>query len=182
MKDSVTSGVPLKQSNVGAEASGSSEPWMPSLKVNTHDGEDIVIEKKTAPAANKTEEKGELSMGPMISSAWTSKDYSVPAEESVLLVGKSTGMLGTTSGDFVPQTARVGQMKLEPPPQYSGKRQPGARVWLTQMKRYMKLMRYAPTNWLDVVAMRVEGVASSWVNAVLQDISTGCRPVFCTWA
>ena len=50
------------------------------------------------------------------------------------------------------------------------------------MKRYMKLMRYAPTDWLDVVAMRVEGIASSWVNAVLQDISAAHRPVFRTWA
>ena len=39
-----------------------------------------------------------------------------------------------------------------------------------------------PTDWLDVVAMRVEGAASSWVNAVLQDISARCRPVFRTWA
>ena len=46
----------------------------------------------------------------------------------------------------------------------------------------MKLMHYAPTDWLDVVAMRVEGAASSWVNAVLQDISAGRRPVFRTWA
>ena len=46
----------------------------------------------------------------------------------------------------------------------------------------MRLMRYAPTDWLDVVAMRVEGVASSWVNAVLQEISEGRRPVFRTWA
>ena len=46
----------------------------------------------------------------------------------------------------------------------------------------MKLMRYAPTDWLDVVAMRVEGAVSSWVNAVLQDISAGRRPVFHTWA
>ena len=46
----------------------------------------------------------------------------------------------------------------------------------------MKLMRYAPTDWLDVVAMRVEGAASSWVNVVLQDISAGRRPIFCTWA
>ena len=88
----------------------------------------------------------------------------------------------TTSGGFAPHTAGVGQMKLEAPPRYSGKRQPGARVWLTQMERYMRLMRYAPTDWLDVVAMRVEGAASSWVNAVLQEISEGCRPVFRTWA
>ena len=86
------------------------------LKVNGHDGEDIVIEKKTAPAASKTEEKGGLSMGPMISSEWKSKDYSVPVEESVLLVGKSMGIPEATSGGFIPQTPWVGQMKLEGPP------------------------------------------------------------------
>ena len=86
MKDSVTSGLPLKQLNVGAETSGSGEPVMPSVKVNAPDDEDIVIEKKTAPMASKTEEKRGLSMGPMISSGWKSKDYSVPVEEFVSLV------------------------------------------------------------------------------------------------
>ena len=125
MKDSVTSGLLPKWPIEGAEASGFCEQPMPSPKVYTHGGEDIVIEKKMAPAANKTEEKGELSMGPMVSSAWKSKDYLVPVEESVSLVGKSTGMPETISGGFVPQTVGVGQMKLEAPPQYSGKRQPG---------------------------------------------------------
>ena len=46
----------------------------------------------------------------------------------------------------------------------------------------MTLMCYTPTDWLDVVAMRVEGAASSQVNAVLQDIFAGHRPVFRTWA
>ena len=49
------------------------------------------------------------------------------------------------------------------------------------MEHYMKLVRYAPTNWLDVVAMWVEGAASSRVNAVLQDVAAGHRPVFYTW-
>ena len=62
------------------------------------------------------EEKGELSLGPMVASGWESKDYSAPAEESVSLVGKSTGMLATTSGGVAPHTAGVGQMKLEAPP------------------------------------------------------------------
>ena len=100
-------------------------------------------------------------------------DYSAPAKETISLVGKSTGMLEATLGGFVPQTARVGQMKLEAPLQYCGKRQPGARVWLTQMERYMQLMCYAPIDWLDVVTMRVEGIASSWVNVVLQDVVVG---------
>ena len=115
---------------------------------------------KTALVPPKAE-KGELLMGPMVMSGWKSKDYSVPVEESVSLVGKSTGMPETTSGGFAPQTVGVGRMKLEAPLQYSGKRQLGARVWLTRMERYMRLMHYAPSNWLDVVAMRVEGAASS---------------------
>ena len=103
MKDSVTSRLPLKQPKVGAKASGSGEPLMPSLKVNAHDGENIVIEKKMAPAASKTEEKGELSMGPMASLGWKSKDYLVLVEESVSLVGKSTRMLEATSGVLYPR-------------------------------------------------------------------------------
>ena len=55
-------------------------------------------------------------MGPMVKSGWKSKDYSVPVKESVLLVGKSTGMPKATSGGFLPQTAGVGQIKLEAPP------------------------------------------------------------------
>ena len=51
-----------------------------------------------APAATKTEEKGGLFMGSMVTSGWESKDYSTLAEEIVLLVGKSTGMPTTTSG------------------------------------------------------------------------------------
>ena len=67
------------------------------------------------------EEKGDLSLGSMVSLGWKSKDYSASVEESVLLVGKSTGMLDTTLGGFAPQTAGVGQMKLEAPPQYLAK-------------------------------------------------------------
>ena len=58
-------------------------------------------------------EKGELSMGLMVTIGWESKDYLAPIEESVLLVGKSMGMPETTSGGFVPQIVGVGQMKLE---------------------------------------------------------------------
>ena len=43
-------------------------------------------------------------------------------------------------------------------------------------------MRYASSDWLDVVAMRVEGAVSSWVNAILQDVAAGHRPIFRTWA
>ena len=68
IKDSVMSELLSKRPIVGAEASGSSEQLMPSPKINAHGGEDIVIKKKTAPVASKTKEKGELSMGPMVTS------------------------------------------------------------------------------------------------------------------
>ena len=44
----------------------------------------------------------------------------------------------------------------------------------------MQLMRYSPSDWLDIVAMRVECTASSWVNAVLQDVTAGRRAAFLT--
>ena len=72
--------------------------------------------KKMAPVANKTKEKGGISMGPMVTSGWKSKDYSAPTKETISLVGKSTGMPEATSGGFVPQTTGVGQMQLEAPP------------------------------------------------------------------
>ena len=59
------------------------------------------------------------------------------------------------------------QIKIAAPPRYSRKRQPGVHVWLTQMERYMRLMWYVPSDWLDIMAMRMEGATSSWVNAVL---------------
>ena len=50
------------------------------------------------------------------------------------------------------------------------------------MEHYMPLMYNALIDWFDVVAMRVEGTASSWVNAVLQDVAAVGRPIFYTWA
>ena len=75
---------------------------MDESKVYSQEGEDIVIEKKRAPTINKTEEKGGMSMDPMVTLGWESKDYLVPTQETMLLVGKSTGMLTATSGGFVP--------------------------------------------------------------------------------
>lgn len=36
------------------------------------------------------------------------------------------------------------------------------------------------SDWLDIMAMRVEGAVRSWVNAVLQEVSTGVRVAFLT--
>ena len=68
--------------------------------------------EKTALVPEK-EEKGELSLGPMVTPGWESKDYLAPVEESVSLVGKSTRIPATTLGGVAPHTIGVGQMKLE---------------------------------------------------------------------
>ena len=130
VKDSVTSGLPARGHGGGMEAGQLAVPEFKfggSFMAGDVSTDDL---GKTALMPQKGE-KGELSMGPMVTSGEKSKDYSAPAEESVSLVGKSTGMPATTSGGFAPHTAGVGQMKLEAPPRYSAKRQPGARVWLT---------------------------------------------------
>ena len=45
----------------------------------------------------------------------------------------------------------------------------------------MRLMKYPPTDWLDIVAMRVEGAASSWMNAALVAIERNQHPCFIDW-
>ena len=72
-------------------------------------------------------------------------------------------------------------MKLDPPPRYGGGRRPGVRVWLSHMERYMRLMKFPQADWLDIVAMRVEGAASSWMNAALVSIERNQRPRFLDW-
>ena len=78
--------------------------------------------------------------------------------ENVSLVDKPVDMATNSVGRFVPLIAASDQVNIEAPPRYSGKRQSSVRIWLTQMERYM---RYSPSDWLDIVAMRVEGGASS---------------------
>ena len=62
-----------------------------------------------------------------------------------------------------------------------GKRHPRVRFWLSHMEFYMHFMDYTPIDWLDVFVMRVEGATSTWVNAVLQDVVVGRKPMFHTW-
>ena len=58
VKDSVTSGLPLKQPKADADASGSGELLMPPSKVYAHDGEDIGIERKWPLRPVKPKKKG----------------------------------------------------------------------------------------------------------------------------
>ena len=113
---------------------------------------------------------------------FTERSRAAPATQMASHMGPDpqTGTVGTSGG--VPVVASgVGQMKLDPPPRYSGGRRPGARVWLSQMERYMRLMEFPAKKWLDIVAMRVDGSASTWINAQLAQITRGQRPRFVDW-
>ena len=74
VKDSITSGLPSREQNVGVEASRSSGQLTLSMmgqsKVYTLAGEDARDDEKVALVANKTEQKGKLSMDPMVESSW----------------------------------------------------------------------------------------------------------------
>ena len=126
-------------------------------------------------------EKGKF-LDPMVGVSPPHMDFTASVSGAdVSLVGQPADTAATSAGGSTPLAVAGGHIKIEAPPRYSGKRQPSVRVWLTQMERYMRLMRYSPSDWLDIVAMRVEGATSSWVNAVLQDVAAGCRPAFLTW-
>ena len=100
--------------------------------------------------------------------SWKATDFSAPAQESISLVGKSTGMPSATSGGFRTQDFWGWPNEVGSPTTiFWQEATRGPRLANLRWSRYMKLMRYAPTDWLDVVAMRVECTASSWVNAVL---------------
>ena len=122
--------------------------------------------------------RGRFYFGPKGYQGSTPQDYSASVSDTVSLVGKESMMGAPPPGGFI---VGVGRMKLEAPPRYSGKKQPSVRTWLSQMERCMRLMKYAPTDWLDVVAMCVDGVASSWVNAVLQEVADDRRQALRTW-
>ena len=128
MKDSVTSKLPSKEQNVGGEASGFGGELalstMGQTEVYMLVGGDNEEEEKISPMAKETKRKWKLLMDPMVETSWRSKNYSAPIVEKMSLVGNMVEMPGTTSGSFAHQTIGVGQMKLDVPPRYLGKRQP----------------------------------------------------------
>ena len=66
--------------------------------------------------------------------------------ENVSLMDKLADVATASVGGSAPLTAVDDQVKIEAPPRYSRKRQPRVRVWLTQMGRYIRLMKYTPSD------------------------------------
>ena len=76
----------------------------------------------------------------------------------------------------------VGQLKLEAPPRYKGSRFPGVRRFLTDVERWMRLMRYPRDMYVDIIATRCEGGPQLWINNSQRDISAGLRSDWADYA
>ena len=86
--------------------------------------------------------KGKFILDPMIGSTPPHMDFTALwSGDDVSLVDKPVDVATTSAGGSAPLTAADDQMKIEAPPRYSGKRQPGVCAWLTQIERYMRLMK-----------------------------------------
>ena len=83
------------------------------------------------------------------------------------------------SGVVVPAPVNV---KLDPPPRFNGRKQPGVRAWLQSVERWLRLQHFRGEEWVDIVATRLEGAALSWINNELPRISLGQRAPFASWA
>ena len=115
---------------------------------NVRDSVRSTVPKQTAPPKQDTwtpveksfarkataEEKGKF-LDPMIGSPPPHVDFTVSMNgEDVSLVDKPANVATTSVGGSAPLIATSGQVKIEAPPRYSGKRQLSVRVWLTQME------------------------------------------------
>ena len=66
-------------------------------------------------------------------------------------------VFGTFGQDARPLA--VGALRLEASPRYQGGTRPGVRAWLREMGRWMRLMDYPQTKWIDIITTRTEGAA-----------------------
>ena len=80
----------------------------------------------------------------------------------------SAATMGTIAGTSTGAPLGIGQLKLERPARYSGGRKPSVRAWLVEVERWMRLMRYFPADWVDIVATRLDGATSTWIEQELQ--------------
>ena len=80
-------------------------------------------------------------LDPMVGSPPPHVDFTLfVSGDDISLVDKPADVATTSTGGSIPLTTTSGQVKIEAPPRYSRKREPGVHMWLTQMERYIKLM------------------------------------------
>ena len=93
----------------------------------------------------------------------------------------SAATMGTTAGTSAGAPLGIGQLKLEGPARCFGGRKPSVRAWLVEVERWMCLMRYPPADWVDIVATRLNGAASTWIERELQRARQQRRAAWITW-
>ena len=76
----------------------------------------------------------------------------------------------------------VGALRLEAPARYAGGAKPGVRTWLREVSRWMWLMVYPQAKWINIVATRTEGTASSWLSHEQITMERGTRTPWAGWA
>ena len=94
---------------------------------------------------------------------------------------QSAATTGATAGTSTGTPLGIGQLKLEGLARYSGGCKPSVRAWLVEVERWMRLMRYPPTDWVDIVATRLDGAASTWIERELQRARQQHRAAWTTW-
>ena len=87
---------------------------------------------------------------------------------------------GGPQGPAAPASG-VGVMRLEAPPRYGGGQKPGVRAWLREVHRWMRLMRYAERDYIDIVATRTVDAAASWLTHEQLAIERGVRAPWRNW-
>ena len=94
---------------------------------------------------------------------------------------QSAATMGTTARTSTGAPLGIGQLKLEGPVRYSGGRKSSVRAWLVEVEQWMRLMRYPPTDWVDIVVTRLDEATSMWIERELQRARQQHRATWTTW-
>lgn len=97
-----------------------------------------------------------------------------PAVPIETMAESSTRPAGTVPQVTAGSSGEVGRpftlKNLEAPGKFSGKGQPAATTWLTEMSHWIRLSKVPDADLWDVVATRMTGGALTWINAKLRAV------------
>ena len=135
------------------------------------------------PCLSPISEKSAQSSPPSVSEMKDKMRTDAPPTVSYIadLPHLSAATMGTTVGTSAGTPLGIGQLKLEAPVRYFGGQKPSVRAWLVEVERWMRLMRYPLADWVDIVATRLDGAASTWIERELQRARRQRRAAWTTW-
>ena len=121
------------------------------------------------------------------------QELSSPTEQKTMTAHKVQDNAASAShqSEVVPQATTslhsagvsvyMGQLRLDAPVRFSGTRKQNVRSWLVEMERWMRLMRYPEPDWIDILATRLDGTASTWFEKENQRIRSRQRNQWGPW-